>query len=136
MSTRSSAASRRRTRRASSTPISPRTIRRPIRLPPPLRHIRKDVPKTLSAALGSALKIACPPDGARIDLGLAEPGPAPSLALKALGGVPPLTWMVNSLPVAESARRQSEWSPDGAGFARISVMDASGASDSVVVRLE
>ncbi|MHC1999642.1 penicillin-binding protein 1C [Methylobacterium sp. CM6241] len=105
-------------------------------LPPPLRHIRKDVPKTLSAALGSALKIAYPPNGARIDLGLAEPGPAPSLALKALGGVLPLTWMVNSLPVAESARRQSEWSPDGAGFARISVMDASGASDSVVVRLE
>ncbi|WP_425492778.1 hypothetical protein, partial [Methylorubrum zatmanii] len=32
--------------------------------------------------------------------------------------------------------RQSEWSPEGAGFARISVMDADGASDSVVVRLE
>jgi penicillin-binding protein 1C len=105
-------------------------------LPPPLRHIRKDVPKTFAATLGSALKIAYPPDGARVDLGLAEPGPRGPLALKALGGVPPLTWMVNSLPVAEGARRQSEWRPDGAGFARISVMDAAGASDSVVVRLE
>ncbi|WP_245435881.1 penicillin-binding protein 1C [Methylobacterium sp. V23] len=107
-------------------------------LPPPLRHIRRDIPKTLSAALGGALKIAYPPDGARIDLGLSEPepAPAPSLALKALGGVPPLTWMVDGLPVAGGARRQSAWAPDGAGFARISVMDATGASDSVMVRLE
>ncbi|MFD1282880.1 penicillin-binding transpeptidase domain-containing protein, partial [Methylobacterium goesingense] len=107
-------------------------------LPPPLRHIRRDIPKTLSAALGGALKIAYPPVGARIDLGLSEPEPAPpaSLALKALGGVPPLTWMVDGLPVAGGARRQSAWAPEGAGFARISVMDATGASDSVVVRLE
>lgn len=105
-------------------------------LPPPLRHIRRDVPKNLAAALGSALKIAYPPDGARIDLGLSEPGPTAGLALKALGGVPPLTWMVDGLPVAGSPRRQSQWTPGGGGFARISVMDAAGASDSVVVRIE
>ncbi|MGU3538625.1 penicillin-binding protein 1C [Methylobacterium sp. A54F] len=104
-------------------------------LPPPLRHIRRDGPKTLAATVTAPLRIAYPPDGARIDLGLAE-GPAAGLALKALGGVPPLTWMVDSLPVAASPRRQTEWRPDGAGFARISVLDASGASDSVVVRLE
>ncbi len=104
-------------------------------LPPPLRHIRRDIPKTLSAALGGPLKIAYPPDGARIDLGLAE-GEAASLALKALDGVPPLTWMVDGLPVADSARRQSAWAPEGPGFARISVMDATGASDSVRVRIE
>ncbi|GJE61807.1 Biosynthetic peptidoglycan transglycosylase [Methylobacterium trifolii] len=104
-------------------------------LPPPLRHIRGDQPRTLSAA-GATLKIAYPPDGARIDLGLSEPGPGPSLALKALGGVPPLTWMVNNRPVSEGARRQSAWAPDGVGFARISVLDAAGASDSVVVRIE
>ncbi len=105
-------------------------------LPPPLRHIRKDAPKSFAASQGAALRIAYPPDGARIDLGLAEPGSASPLALKALGGALPLTWMVNSLPVTDSTRRQSAWMPDGAGFARISVMDASGASDSVVVRLE
>ncbi len=33
-------------------------------------------------------------------------------------------------------RRDSEWTPDGAGFARISVMDAKGQSDSVQVRLQ
>lgn len=104
-------------------------------LPPPLRHIRKDTPKTLAATLGVPLKIAYPPDGARIDLGLSEGGQA-QLALKALGGEPPLTWMVDGQPVSESLRRQSEWSPHGAGFARVSVMDATGASDSVMVRLE
>ncbi|WP_375453418.1 penicillin-binding protein 1C [uncultured Methylobacterium sp.] len=105
-------------------------------LPPPLRHIRRDAPRTLEATNTAPLKIAYPPDGARIDLGLSEEGPRPGLALKALGGVPPLTWMVGGQPVADSARRQSEWLPDGAGFARISVLDATGASDSVVVRIE
>ena len=104
-------------------------------LPPPLRHIRRDAPKTLGATLGVPLRIAYPPNGARIDLGLSE-GLRSPLALKALGGAPPLTWMVDGLPVAEGLRRQSTWSPEGAGFARISVMDAAGASDSVMVRIE
>ncbi|MDP4023310.1 penicillin-binding protein 1C [Methylobacterium sp. NEAU 140] len=103
-------------------------------LPPPLRRLGRD------AAPGSqALKIAFPPDGARVDLGLSErarPEPADGLALKALGGVPPLTWMVDGTPVAQTARRNAAWTPDGAGFARISVLDATGASDSVTVRVE
>ncbi|PSC03486.1 penicillin-binding protein 1C [Alsobacter soli] len=106
-------------------------------LPPPLRRLRHDAPRTQAAAANAPLKIAFPPDGARVDLGLAAaPGEA-TLALKALGGVPPLTWMVNGRPVGEpEARRQGTWKPDGAGFARVSVMDAAGATDSVVVRLE
>ncbi len=102
-------------------------------LPPPLRHIRPDQPRAPGGA--QPLKIAYPPDGARIDLGLGEASGS-GLALKALGGVPPLTWMVDSLPVETSPRRQSEWVPAGAGFARISVLDAAGGSDSVVVRIE
>ena len=101
-------------------------------LPPPLRNIRPDAPKTLSATLGVPLKIAYPPNGSRIDLD----GAREALALKALGGKPPLTWMVDGAPVAEGLRRQSQWQPPGAGFARISVIDASGASDSVMVRIE
>ncbi|MFE1597918.1 penicillin-binding protein 1C [Methylobacterium sp. ID0610] len=104
-------------------------------LPPPLRHIRRDAPKVVGEAPGAPVRIAYPPDGARVDLGFAEGAPA-GLALKALGGTLPLTWMVNSLPLPEVSRRQAEWQPDGAGFVRISVMDATGASDSVVVRLE
>ena len=106
-------------------------------LPPPLRHLRKDAPKTMAAAEAPALKIAFPPDGALIDLGLNEGARDSRLALKALGGAPPFTWFVNGQPVGEAdLRRQSAWKPDGAGFARVSVTDAKGASDAVVVRLE
>jgi penicillin-binding protein 1C len=106
------------------------------KLPPPLRHLRKDAPKTLEASAIGALKIAYPPDGARIDLDLPH-ADEPRLALKAQGGAPPFLWMVNGAPVGEpELRRQSQWRPDGAGFARVSVIDAMGASDSVVVRLE
>lgn len=105
-------------------------------LPPPLRSLRKDAPKTFAAT--QELKIVYPPDGARIDLGLSNNGEAASdLALKAQGGAPPLRWIVNGAPLgAPDLRRESAWAPDGAGFARISVIDAKGASDSVVVRLE
>jgi penicillin-binding protein 1C len=106
-------------------------------LPPPLRHLRKDAPKTIAATAAAPLKIAFPPDGARIDLGLKGGGRQEALALKALGGALPLTWFVNGAPIAEpDLRRQSFWRPDGAGFARVSVIDAKGASDSIVVRLE
>ena len=106
-------------------------------LPPPLRHLRKDAPKSMAATQRAALKISFPPDGALIDLGLAEGAPHARLALKALGGAPPFTWFVNGEPVGPSdLRRQSAWKPDGAGFARVSVVDASGASDAVTVRLE
>lgn len=107
-------------------------------LPPPLRHVRRDAPKTLAATALAPLKIAYPPDGARVDLGLAGGrDSAPELALKAQGGAPPLTWMVNGAPLgAPEPRRVSAWKADGAGFARISVMDATGAVDSVEVRLD
>jgi penicillin-binding protein 1C len=105
-------------------------------LPPPLRRLRQDAPKT-SSAPEAALKIAFPPDGARIDLGLKEGGGDHPLALKALGGAPPFTWFVNGEPVGEAEiRRQSAWKPDGVGFAHVSVTDAKGASDAVTVRLE
>ena len=106
-------------------------------LPPPLRHLRKDAPKTMAATETAALKIAFPPDGARIDLGLKAGARESALALKALGGAPPFAWFVNGVPIGRAdLRRQSAWRPDGVGFARVSVVDGAGASDSVVVRLE
>lgn len=105
-------------------------------LPPPLRHLRNDAPKTIAAAANAPLKIAFPPDGSRIDLGL-KAGAEARLSLKALGGALPLTWFVNGAPLGDGDQsRQSSWKPDGAGFARLSVIDAKGATDSVVVRLE
>jgi penicillin-binding protein 1C len=108
-------------------------------LPPPLRHVRRDAPKTIAAAAAPPLRIAYPPDGALVDLGLNGRAGAPdaALALKAQGGAPPLTWLVNGAPLGPpEIRRSAEWRADGAGFARISVMDAAGAVDSVTVRLE
>jgi penicillin-binding protein 1C len=107
-------------------------------LPPPLRHRRTDAPKTIAATATSTLRIAYPPDGARIDLGVTgSAAEASPLAMKAQGGVPPLTWLVNGRPVGEAeARRQASWQPDGAGFARVSVVDSTGATDSVSVRVE
>ncbi len=93
---------------------------------------------TIAAASGASLRIAFPPDGARVDLGLAGPQPQASpLVLKAQGGVTPLTWLVNGVPLSQrEIRRQAVWMPDGSGFARVSVVDATGATDSVVVRVE
>ena len=81
-------------------------------LPPPLRHLRKDVPKTVASTTSAPLKIAFPLDGSRVELGFARAGEAAPLALKAAGGVPPLTWLVNGAPVtAPMLRRQSTWQP-------------------------
>ncbi|MDR3497530.1 MAG: penicillin-binding protein 1C [Ancalomicrobiaceae bacterium] len=112
-------------------------------LPPPLRMLARQtsIPRvTLAATTQAPLQISYPPDGARIDLGLTaknvlnDSGP---LALKALGGVPPLTWMVDGVPVTRAdLRRTASWQPDGAGFARVSVVDARGAVASVRIRLE
>ncbi|QFU18025.1 penicillin-binding protein 1C [Microvirga thermotolerans] len=106
-------------------------------LPPPLRHVRQDVPKTLASTVQAPLRITFPLDGSRVELGLSGGEEGGSLALKASGGVPPLTWLVDGAPVeAGSLRRSALWQPQGVGFVRLSVIDAKGATDSVVVRVE
>jgi len=108
-------------------------VARSAELPPPLRHLRHDAPKTIAATERAELKIAFPPNGAEVDLSSG----AQALSLKALGGQLPLAWFVNGAPVAErDFRRQSSWKPDGAGFARVTVIDAKGATDSAFVRIE
>ncbi len=104
-------------------------------LPLPLRHMRRDLPKTTLAIASASLKLAFPPDGSRLELphGADEPG----LALKITGGRPPFTAFLNGRPVAASAsRRTLHVMPDGAGFTRISIMDGAGETDSVTVRLQ
>jgi histidinol-phosphate aminotransferase len=65
-------------------------------------------------------------------------GNAPeALALKIAGGRGPLAVMVNGVPLtAQPGRRTFFFTPDGPGFARLTVMDARGATDSVTVRLQ
>ena len=80
-------------------------------------------------------RIMFPPDGARLELPKSE---SPnSIALKISGGRMPLTVLLNGVPVATQAgRRTMFFRPDGPGYARVTVMDPSGASDSVTVRLQ
>ncbi|MGY6249440.1 penicillin-binding protein 1C [Bosea thiooxidans] len=106
-------------------------------LPPPLRHLRQDVPKTVAAITTPALKLAFPPDGARIDLAADSLDGQGQINLKASGGAPPFTWLVDGAPVtAPLRRREAAWQPPGKGFMRISVIDGTGASESVSVRLQ
>jgi penicillin-binding protein 1C len=116
-------------------------VARNAELPPPLRHMRRDIAKTISAVTSASLKLAFPPDGAQIELGkdtaLTDAINITPLAIKITGGVPPFTAYLNGRPVATAAsRRVLSLIPDGLGFARISIQDAQGSMDSVSVRLQ
>ncbi|MBK8534409.1 MAG: penicillin-binding protein 1C [Candidatus Competibacteraceae bacterium] len=56
------------------------------------------------------------------------------LPLSAKGGVKPLHWLVNGRPLAAAPwRREAFWQPDGAGSARITVLDQVGQAASAEV---
>jgi len=102
------------------------------KLPPPLQRFNA------GTGLREATehpRIMFPPDGARLELaGGDQPNP---VALKIAGGRAPLTVMVNGVPLAaENGRRTLFFRPDGPGFVRLTVMDATGATDSVSVRMQ
>ena len=103
------------------------------RLPPPLQQFRWPDP---GAEHGDPLRILFPPDGVTLERPVGvSPG---SLALRVIGGVTPLTVLVNGVALADTApgTRTLSWEPDGPGFVRLTVMDARGAADSVVVRVQ
>ena len=78
-----------------------------------------------------------PPNGASLELARAADGKPDPIALKVTGGAGALTVMVNGMPYAAAAgRRALFFEPDGPGFVRVTVMDAKGATDSVMVRLQ
>ena len=79
-----------------------------------------------------APEIVFPPAGAQLRLRDLPP----ALALEASGGKRPLTWLVDGRPVAtDSLGRRGLWSPRGAGFAQIVVIDAVGRRDAARLRL-
>jgi penicillin-binding protein 1C len=104
------------------------------KLPPPLRHFRPN--GTVASDSASPLRIMFPPNNSRLELTSLDGKPDP-LALKIAGGVEPLTVLVNGLPTtARTERRTLFVDPDGPGFLRLTVIDARGAADSVMVRLQ
>ncbi|MCX8999357.1 penicillin-binding protein 1C [Rhizobiaceae bacterium BDR2-2] len=83
-------------------------------------------------------RIVYPPEGARVELGLASEGRVQPLALKLQGGTAPFRWLANGRPLSAdpTRRRTGEWLPDGGGFSRLTVIDANGRAASVGVFLE
>jgi len=64
-------------------------------------------------------------------------GEAGTLPVKVAGGILPMTMLVNGVAVGDfDARRQRLIEPPGPGFVRLTVMDATGAADTVVVRIQ
>ena len=102
------------------------------KLPPPLKYFR---PNRLAGASQAALRILFPPDGARLDAQGAE-GRADPVPLKVAGASGPLTVLVNGVPVTQLQAGALFFAPGGPGFSRVTVMDGSGATASVVVRVE
>jgi penicillin-binding protein 1C len=102
------------------------------RLPPPLQRFNLD---RMPGAARDRPRIMFPPNGAELALqGGAKLDP---VALRVAGGERPLTVMVNGMPLPhERGQHTLFFQPDGPGFARLTVMDARGLSDSVMVRLQ
>ena len=93
---------------------------RPAGAPAPVAGVREATP----------LGVAFPPDGARVELAGGD------LSLKAAGGIAPFRWLVDGRPLPPERRREAFWSAPGPGFARVTVMDATGATASASVRIE
>jgi penicillin-binding protein 1C len=106
------------------------------KLPLPLRRFRP-VGELVRSGGEQALRIQFPLNGSRIDAASTGESRFSALPVKVAGGVLPMTMLVNGVAVGEiDGRRQRLIDPPGAGFVRLTVQDATGAADTVVVRIQ
>jgi penicillin-binding protein 1C len=106
------------------------------RLPLPLRRFRP-VGELVRSGGEQALHIQFPLNGSRIDVAGSDGAQPQAMPVKVAGGVLPLTMLVNGVSVGEiDGRRQRLVDPPGPGFARLTVIDATGAADTVVIRIQ
>ncbi len=107
------------------------------KLPLPLRRFRPAGELVRAGGEQAPPHIQFPLNGSRIEIagsGGAEPAPMP---VKVAGGVLPMTMLVNGISVGEiDGRRQRLVDPPGPGFTRLTVIDATGAADTVVIRIQ
>jgi len=106
------------------------------KLPLPLRRYRPlgDLVRTDGER---APHIQFPLNGSRIDASGSDGASASPMPVKVAGGVLPITMLVNGVSVGElDGRRQRLIDSPGPGFARLTVIDAKGAADTVVVRIQ
>lgn len=100
------------------------------RFQPPQRHYAK------ARAPEQPPQIVYPPRGAEVELGKAADGSLMPLAMKVQEGRPPFRWLANGEVLANRTRkRMTTWVPKGAGFSRLTVIDAVGRAASVDVFL-
>ena len=106
-------------------------------LPPSLRRFSVDDNGLITTKVREAPpKIIYPPEGARVELGLAEGEGASPLVMKMQGGRAPFRWLANGKPLADTTRRRTaQWMPDGSGFSTLTVIDAEGRAATVRVFL-
>ncbi|HTQ14832.1 MAG TPA: penicillin-binding protein 1C [Rhizomicrobium sp.] len=108
------------------------------RLPQGLRVFRREAeaaaaPRTTSVPPPT---IAFPPNGATVPLPDAK-AKDKTIMLKADGGEAPLTWLVDGRPLGQFDRFvPALYAPTGEGFARITVVDSRGRSDSAEVKFK
>jgi penicillin-binding protein 1C len=106
------------------------------KLPLPLRRYRPvgDLVRTDGER---APHIQFPLNGSRIDASGVDGGSSSAMPVKVAGGVLPITMLVNGVSVGElDGRRQRLIDSPGPGFARLTVIDAVGAADTVVIRVQ
>ncbi|MGY3615132.1 penicillin-binding protein 1C [Bradyrhizobium sp. USDA 10063] len=106
------------------------------KLPLPLRRFRP-MGELVRTSSDQAPHIQFPINGSRIDVDRATGGEVTPMPVKVAGGVLPLTMLVNGVAVGDlDSRRQRLIDPPGPGFARLTVIDATGAADTVVIRVQ
>ncbi len=106
------------------------------KLPLPLRRFRA-VGELVRSGGEQALHIQFPLNGSRIDVDRSDGPDGAVMPVRVAGGAVPMTVLVNGRSVGEiDGRRQRLIDPPGPGFARLTVIDAAGAADTVVVRIQ
>ena len=104
------------------------------KLPPPLKRFTSRA--SAGEAMAPKVHIVFPPNGASLELSGIY-GELDPIAIKIAGGTPPFNVLANGLPLpARKSARTLFFAPDGPGFVRLTVTDATGAADSVMVRLQ
>jgi penicillin-binding protein 1C len=105
------------------------------KLPLPLRRFRP-VGELVRTGGEQAPHIQFPLNGSRIEIA-GSGAQASAMPVKVAGGVLPMTMLVNGVSVGEiDSRRQRLVDPPGPGFTRLTVIDATGAADTVVIRVQ
>src|SRR6202012_392584 len=106
------------------------------KLPLPLRRFRP-IGELVRAGNEQAPPIQFPLNGSRLVVARAGGAAAAAMPVKVAGGVLPMTVVVNGVSAGEiDGRRQRLIDPPGPGFARLTVIDATGAADTVVIRVQ